>query len=424
MNRKLFWLTSLLTAALLLSACSGLIPQSGEGPQYNEATQQAVIVKAVEGTATAMALQAEIDRLQTQVASGGSAAASATPSLPPAAELPTATLPPTSTPPPTNTPLPTATLPPAPTQTAVIPTQTPVVIAPTLLPSATPIPCNQGQFVKDVTIPDGSILTAGSNFTKTWQLKNTGACTWTTSYDVVFSSGDALGAPAAIDLPGSVAPGQVIDISIGMVAPASEGSYRGNWKLRDASGSVFGLGRSGAGTFYVDIKVGATTSGFPLNMVSSMCSAEWTSSAGAVSCPGSDGDSRGFVLRVDNPTLESGYVDDEPALLISPQMVSDGTIRGKYPSLKVESGYKFSSIIGCARGANGCDARIQLDYQIGSGPIQTLASWREVYDEAYNPVSVDLSSLAGYDARFILTVTANGAYNQDRVLLLAPRITK
>lgn len=428
MNRNMIWLSTLMLAALLLSACSGLIPASGVEPVKNAATQQAEIEQAVVGTATAIAMQAEIERLQTQVAQGGAASDTA---VPPTATAPlmevtpltatatnvpaTATSIPTATAVPTNTPLP-------PTPTAVIPTQTAIPL-PTLAPTATPIPCNMATFVKDVTIPDGSILAAGSNFTKTWQLRNTGSCTWTTAYDVVFVSGDAMSAPAAVDLPGSVAPGQVIDIPIKMVAPGSEGSYRGNWKLRDSNGVIFGLGSSSA-TFYVDIRVPSKTGSYPLDMVAAMCQAEWTSGAGRLDCPSPDSDSRGFVFRVDKPTLESGYIDDEPALVTHPQMVSDGFIRGKFPAMKVESGQKFSAIVGCTRGATGCDVRFQLDYQINDGAIQSLAAWNESYDEMYTPVSVDLSPLAGNNVRFILTVLANGSATGDRAQWLAPRISK
>ncbi len=53
-----------------------------------------------------------------------------------------------------------------------------------------------------------------------------------------------------------------------------------------------------------------------------------------------------------------------------------------------------------------------------------MNSWREVYEGQYRTVNVDLSSLAGNDVKFILTVLANGSANADRALWLAPRINK
>jgi hypothetical protein len=429
MHRKLIW-SALLIAALALSACSGLIPRSGDVAVPDmRATQDAFIQQAVQGTATTMALQAEIARLQTLVAQGTPAAQVDQSTAVPPTAAPTETPLSTETPAPTETTVFTTTAaPPTATATQVPPTPTlagltitPVL--PTFTPSATALPCNAAQFVQDVTIPDGTTLSPNAVFTKTWRLKNVGACTWTPSYDMVFAGGERMGAPEVLDLPGNVAPGAVIDISINMTAPAAEGTYRSSWKLRDGAGAVYGVGRSNA-TFFAEIRVISPVATYPLDMAASYCQAEWTSGAGGLPCPGADADSRGFVVRVDKPLLESGYQDDEPALLTSPQMVTDGVIRGKFPTLRVENGSRFRAIIGCANKANGCDVNFQLDYQIGSGSIQTLKTWHEVYDEKFQQVEVDLSSLAGKDVRFILTVFANGTYNQDRALWLAPRIIK
>lgn len=412
MNKNLRLFSLVVLACLMLSACTGLVPGSRISPAAQQATQDAFILQAAQATATTMAMEAEIARLQTQIAAApvvDPAAITATPETgeEPAAPTATNTQPPTDTPvPPTQTPPPTAT-----------------VVLPTLAPTATAQPCNAAQFVQDVTIPDGSVITAGYSFSKTWRLRNVGACTWTNLYDLVFTGGDKMGAPDAIDLPGSVAPGQSIDITVDFIAPSKEGSYRSNWKLRDSAGVVFGLGKSN-GPFFVDIKVVEPKSNYPLDFVATMCQAEWTSGAGRLDCPGAQDDSRGFVLRLDNPTLESGYIDDEPALFMGPQMINDGVIRGKYPQIRVESGHKFKALIGCARNTSGCDVKIQLDYQIGSGSIQNMATWHEVYDEKFNNVSVSLDSLAGYDVRFILTVLANGSSNNDKVIWLSPRIVK
>lgn len=142
---------------------------------------------------------------------------------------------------------------------AVTSTDTPLPVPTTLtstpLPDSTntPLPpptsnCNVAQFVTDVTIPDGTIMTPGQAFTKTWRLKNAGTCTWTTSYVIAFSDGNAMNGPSTQALVGNVSPGQTIDISVNLTAPVSTGDYTGNWKLRDGSGVLFGK-------FYVQIKV-------------------------------------------------------------------------------------------------------------------------------------------------------------------------
>jgi hypothetical protein len=123
-------------------------------------------------------------------------------------------------------------------------------------PSETPIPCNLARFVKDVTIPDGTEFEPGETFTKTWRLKNVGSCAWTSGYDIVFSGGDAMGAPGAVQITsGTVQPGNNVDVSVDLTAPAGEGTYRGNWQLRDPSDVIFGIENSTSELFWVEIKV-------------------------------------------------------------------------------------------------------------------------------------------------------------------------
>jgi hypothetical protein len=105
-------------------------------------------------------------------------------------------------------------------QTQTAPTQTPA--APTPIPATnTPLPtamaityCDWVSFVKDVTIPDGTVFAPGEAFTKTWRLKNRGTCTWTPDYMLVFASGERLGDTTVVRLPGYVSPGQTVDVSV------------------------------------------------------------------------------------------------------------------------------------------------------------------------------------------------------------------
>ena len=156
------------------------------------------------------------------------------------------------------------------TQTMVAATQN----APTSIPAtATPVPatstpvtpyeygcphatyCDWVAFVKDVTIPDGTQLSAGEVFTKTWRLQNRGTCTWTPDYMLVYTSGDQMGSTTAVRLPGNVAPGQTVDVSVTLTAPAVNGYQRSYWMLRNPSGALFGSGIKANEAFYVEIKV-------------------------------------------------------------------------------------------------------------------------------------------------------------------------
>jgi hypothetical protein len=147
----------------------------------------------------------------------------------------------------------------------------------TPVPSNTPasatatgsVPCNRGRFIDDITIPDGTEMTPGETFTKTWRLENTGSCTWNSNYDLVFDSGNALGAAAVVGFPNvTVAPDQEVNLSVGFTAPTTPGDYRSEWKLRSDTGQVFGLGSSANATFFVEISVVAPLS-YTIEMVNS-----------------------------------------------------------------------------------------------------------------------------------------------------------
>jgi hypothetical protein len=106
-----------------------------------------------------------------------------------------------------------------------------------------------------VTVPDGKEYAPGATFTKTWRLKNTGTCNWNNDYDLVFASGDKMNGGDVVDITiGSVAPGDTVDVSVDLKAPGSSGTYKGNWKLRSDDNQVFGLNDS-SNPFYVEIKV-------------------------------------------------------------------------------------------------------------------------------------------------------------------------
>src|SRR5512143_2041167 len=122
-----------------------------------------------------------------------------------------------------NAPQPTQMLPTQSVPTQVWPTATPTTIVPTRTPIPTSTPfsyCNWIKFVKDVSVPDGSVFAPGETFTKTWRLQNAGTCGWTTDTKLVFVSGAQMSGPSAAALPGYVAPGQMVDVSVTLTAPS------------------------------------------------------------------------------------------------------------------------------------------------------------------------------------------------------------
>jgi len=318
----------------------------------------------------------------------------------------------------TQPPAPPATLTPLPPLPA---TATPLGQPP---PTIQPTGCDKAAFVTDVTVQDGTSFAPGAAFTKTWRLKNVGSCNWTTAYKLVYYSGEQMSAPTTVNLPWSAAFDQTVDISVNMVAPSSAGKYRGYWILANPSGQFFGISADASKPVWVDINVtGDSPIGTGYDFTSNVCSAEWKSGAGGLPCPGTDGNSNGFVIKLDAPKLEDGSTGN-PGLLTVPQNRFNGYIQGFYPTFTVQPGDKFQTTVGCEYGAAGCYITFRLDYMTSNGFIGTFWQWREQNEGKYYSANVDLTPLAGRSIRFILTTLATGSATNDRALWGSPRIVR
>jgi hypothetical protein len=326
---------------------------------------------------------------------------------------------PSPTTPPTNAPA-TATFQPVITNTSIPPTQ---------------LPCDQASFVSDVSIPDDTVFVPGQSFTKTWRLRNAGSCTWTTSYAVVFTGGEQMGAPSSVNLPHNVGPGQTVDVSVTMTAPAANGTYKGQWKLRNASGYVFGLGANST-AFWVQIKSFTVTPTGPIVVYSfydHTCNADWVSESGVLPCPGTNTDTAGFVLKLSDPKLETGskpgtgVIQTHPMWESHPQWNGNGWIQGAFPAVNVKAGYRLKAQIGCLDGAQSCDVNFYLKYSADGGAWTSLSpvnGWRETYDNSLRTIDFDLSNLSSKSVEFLFQVDANSNGGQDWAVWINPRIEK
>ncbi|HEX9333874.1 MAG TPA: CARDB domain-containing protein, partial [Anaerolineales bacterium] len=209
------------------------------------------------------------------------------------------------------------------------------------------------------------------------------------------------------------------------------------------NGALFGIGAQANKPWWVDIKVSGPTvtpggptstptpagpsatpgAGIAYDFATNACAGTWFSGAGQLPCPGTDGDAKGFVLKVSNPKLETGATDTRPGLITFPQNIQNGYIQGFFPPFRVQNGDRFRSIINCEAGATNCYVAFRLDYQTGTDPIKTYwGPFLERYEGQYFSVDVDLSQLAGKDIKFILTVLSAGVATGDRALWVGPII--
>ena len=323
-------------------------------------------------------------------------------------EAPTATFTPTNTPLSTNTPAPVWTNTPAPTATK------------------TPIPCDHITWGKDVTIPDGTELVPGEVFTKTWRLKNTGSCTWTSGYALIFDSGDRMGAPDSLKLTSdTVAPGQEYDISVVLTAPDDPGDYRGNFKLRNPFDVIFGLGNT-SDPFYVDINIPERT-GVMYDFLAGADEAEGGAGAGDVdfappgdtdiNYAGAEDDPNGFVNALRDQKLEDGDVSGV-ILKTYPKQENNGYIVGRFPVYKVGAGDYIKGRLGLFAGDSGCaggDVIFEIHYTLGDdqGSLTKLGDWNETCDGDLTKINFDLNAVKGKSVRFYLVIRANGDFTND-----------
>ncbi len=314
-----------------------------------------------------------------------------------------------------------------PTNTGVPPTVTPVPSNTPAPATATAIPCYSVQFITDVTVPDNTTYGPNTAFVKTWRLKNTGSCTWTNEFDLVFVSGNQMGAPAAVDFPGAATPGSTIDLSVSMVSPSSAGSYEGKWALRSSNGVIFSLGANASTPFWVRINVQQTNpgnwaSGHEGDFDYNYCSAVWRTGSGVIGCPSGENFSTGSVTSSNTPKLEGGYQDDEPAIIMIPSNGDGGFITGTFPAFNVQSGDRFRALMGCLDKSPKCNVQVQLNYTTDGSTINNLGTWTETSDGNFTQIDVDVNFLAGQNVQFILKVNNNGNSQDDRVFWLQPEV--
>jgi hypothetical protein len=339
-----------------------------------------------------------------------------------------------------NTPLPTVQpgstqiSPSVPTSTNVPPTPTPP-LATSTSPGTTPVvPCDRAAFVEDVTYPDDTVVSAGTNFIKTWRLKNSGSCTWTSNYSVVFQSGNAMGAPASSALTTvSVAPDQVMDLSLSFRAPLEAGTYRGEWKLRNGAGTIFGTGTDGEKPFWVQIKVvvpgtptptptqtPVVTVGF--DFISRGPDAEWRNATSVIAWGDPVDDSPGVAVDLRDIELENDR-DYDRVLATYPEKIEDGRVSGLYPNYSVQNGDHFRALLGFRNSCGIGKVRYQLNY-VENGVESSLGEWLKVCDGTLLSIDRDLSGLQGKTVQFKLIVKADGAYNDDKAIWVNPRIER
>lgn len=148
-------------------------------------------------------------------------------------------------------------------------------------------------------------------------------------------------------------------------------------------------------------------------------------------CPGSHGDSRGWVRRLpSNFRLEDGSLANR-SLETHPAQKNDGTIWGRFlmssAGVVLQNGDRIVAQVGFLDGAKAGQARFTVIYDadpVESGGQEELARVDDSYDGQLRNIYVDLSRFAGTRGEFMLRVDALGNFAQDQAVWVDPRLER
>jgi transcriptional regulator with XRE-family HTH domain len=115
----------------------------------------------------------------------------------------------------------------------------PIKLAPRILGDSS-------NFVKDVTIPDGSYIFINTSFRKIWRIKNTGSIPWEDRYLMRVTPFNSLTCHSDSMIPiKDTLPQEEVDIAINFTSMKLPGSCRTDWKMVDRFQSPFFLNKHG-----------------------------------------------------------------------------------------------------------------------------------------------------------------------------------
>jgi hypothetical protein len=100
--------------------------------------------------------------------------------------------------------------------------------------------CTLGaRYEADVTVPDNTRIEGGTDFTKTWRIKNVGTCPWTAGYHLAFVGGHQMDGPESVSVP-ETSPGESAEISVELSSPREQGVHKGQWQMCATGQRCFG----------------------------------------------------------------------------------------------------------------------------------------------------------------------------------------
>lgn len=96
------------------------------------------------------------------------------------------------------------------------------------------------QYIRDVTVPDDTVVRPGAKLTKVWEIRNIGDSVWigrSMRRQEVVNSDRSIQSDPVIPVP-DTRPRQNVLIEAEIIVPTYPGRYTANWEMIDASGKA------------------------------------------------------------------------------------------------------------------------------------------------------------------------------------------
>jgi hypothetical protein len=215
-----------------------------------------------------------------------------------------------------------------------------------------------------------------------------------------------------------------------LIAPTTTGTYKGNWRLRNSGGALFGIGENADQSFYVQIKSVAPTptpsptSSYTLSydFITKGPNAAWRNATTNLPWGDPDDDSPGLAVNVANVKMEDGSTYGS-LLATYPQKITDGMILGLYPAYTIQTNDHLRTKIGLRYDCGSGSVKFQIRYIEGQSEV-TVGEWLENCDGSLTSLDINLANFVGHSLQFELVVLANGSPSSDQALWVAPRIER
>ncbi len=277
------------------------------------------------------------------------------------------------------------------------------------------------EYLYDITIPDGMVITPYTYFTKTWYIKNSGDCTWNSNYKLIYQSGAEVGQAKEFPILNKgyyIKPGESLAVSAQLAAPDGIGNtYTTYWAMKTDRGEVIGDGE--AKNVYLSSNFRVERS---FDVIQNFGSLSCYDDHGFFQCGlRNQTAEHGIVYYEPVPNFENRRNQGKPAIVVAPPLGENTVVRFEFGPLRFPRGSWFYTNFSCFPATPHCDVQIRL-YVRKPGYDEVLVSEiREWNDGFMGEWKFRLDDVEVFDQDFVyaIEVQSNGGSDKEDMITFA-----